>query len=956
MHKKIQLRNIPANHQEMRSCEQFPRFVNLVIKNTSEQIRWLMHNRKDVLSTLEDLDEENFSLVDKNKLDITMKLIKYLYKNKEEIEKVMDYITFPPTNRKDSKKAFKLFEWYEEHLDFYLIRLCFHQLYHWISEKIENMIEEVCQISLEEWDWEKLYDKDSNFSFRIKGNGEKYAIIEYKILSDPLKIREYINHHIEDKYSYEKNFSIINYLRKNIIIDKENKCIIHWYIPEYESKIENINWQSFIKVGHLTKEFDHKNIPLWTDSFDSKPRWYLNLTTNEYIGPLDDSEWEPSYLFGEWKDWFFKNEKKLYHIFNNTTHESFEGTLQNIELEFINKNTSYDINWEFIPEGDGMFEFGIDANFYYEKNHLNKTWRRLKNEFDEIQKSANRIGKKNKESTTFWLKNDELIEYALKIKNWNNWNKYPIYYNNTLYEIQLSWKSKELIINTLKIRNLSPAEIIKEIYWKGKIFDIPIWQDSLDYLDRLLRGWNISIPKELIGNLRNYQKEWYNILYRNSKLKFGTLLADDMWLWKTIQLITLLLKLKEEWKTKKPSLLVCPNNGLITRHHEIKKFAPTLKYFTYHWLRRNLSKIDKDNDLIITTYWTLREDSETIKDQEFWAIILDEGQIIKNRNTKISKIARSLISEIRIVSTGTPIENQIDDMWSIFDFIMPGYLWEYYNFKQKYSSYKHSLKKDTKPFTVRRMKKEVAKELPDKVISNKFCKLSNKQIELYKKAVGKVLKDIITGNRTNEAKKNILQLTHHVKQICNHPSHYLKNNEWKLEDSPKAKILIDDLRQIIPTWEKVLIFSQYVEMLKWLEIIINRNTWYNTLTYDWSLSDKSRKNILNQFENESDKQILLISLKAWWNSLNLQSANHVYLYDRRWNYATERQAIDRVFRIWQDKKVFVNTITNENSFEEKMIEIISRKQLLADENTAEWSSWLGSLNNTELKELFSLWE
>ncbi|BBE31022.1 helicase [Tepiditoga spiralis] len=479
-------------------------------------------------------------------------------------------------------------------------------------------------------------------------------------------------------------------------------------------------------------------------------------------------------------------------------------------------------------------------------------------------------------------------------------------------------------------------------------------------LENLKKPKNIRQPSSLNATLRTYQKKGYRWLYTNSENGFGCCLADDMGLGKTIQTISLLLKQKELKKLKSPALIICPTSLIGNWENELTKFAPLLKYHIYYGGAREL----KENvDVLITSYGLIRRDVENFKKINWSYIVIDEAQNIKNPNTKQTKSVKSLNGNKKIALTGTPIENKLLELWSIFDFLMPGYLGKNETFKnnvakpiEKFNdiSKMENLKKIITPFILRRLKtdKSIIKDLPEKIIFDQYVYLKPQQIALYKETLNLV--DEILKSSGIEKKGMILKLITSLKQICNHPSQYLKSSEAESNDSGKTEKLISILNNILESNEKVLIFTQYKEMGIILEKLIKKELKTNSLFFYGSLSRKQRDQMVEDFQTKHQFPIMIISLKAGGTGLNLTNASHVIHYDLWWNPAVENQATDRAYRIGQKKNVIVHRMITKNTFEEKINEILKSKNELSKNILNFSEKWITEFSDKELKEIFKL--
>ncbi|OJJ17112.1 hypothetical protein BKI52_30845 [marine bacterium AO1-C] len=473
----------------------------------------------------------------------------------------------------------------------------------------------------------------------------------------------------------------------------------------------------------------------------------------------------------------------------------------------------------------------------------------------------------------------------------------------------------------------------------------------------------VVCPKDLKATLRPYQQRGYEWLYKNTQLGFGSVLADDMGLGKTLQVISLLLKLKEEGKlAKKKALVVVPTTLLGNWQKEIQKFAPSLKATIYHGPQRKLDT--KIPDVIITSYGVARSDIKVLSKKQWGFLAIDEAQNIKNTTTEQTKAIKKLKTERVVAMSGTPVENRLSEYWSIFDFVNKGYLGSLTKFEDEYikpieieRSQEHleRFKKVTAPFILRRVKtdKKIISDLPDKIVNDQICHLTAQQSALYQNVVDMTLK-AVEGSDGVQRKGLIFQLMNALKQICNHPSHYLKKAKVDPSHSGKMQMLLSLLDNIYESGEKTLIFTQYREMGDLLVPLLQQRYHSTPLWLHGGVSRKKRDQMVEDFQTKSQVKTMLLSLKAGGTGLNLTQASNVVHYDLWWNPAVENQATDRAYRIGQQNNVMVYRMITQGTFEEKINEMIREKQELADLTVNTGENWIGNLSNEALKDIFEL--
>ena len=473
-----------------------------------------------------------------------------------------------------------------------------------------------------------------------------------------------------------------------------------------------------------------------------------------------------------------------------------------------------------------------------------------------------------------------------------------------------------------------------------------------------LEDSEFDTPEGLRGVLREYQKVGFKWMKTLDSLGFGGILADDMGLGKTVQVIALLLDEKEkEGEEKKPSLIVCPASLVYNWESEMEKFAPSLKVRLITGNasdRREAVRTGKDWDVLVTSYDLLRRDLELYRDMEFRYQIIDEAQYIKNAGTMNAKAVKAVKAASRFALTGTPIENRLGELWSIFDYLMPGFLFSYQRFKKEYElpvvrdddrdalERLHSL---IGPFILRRLKGQVLKELPEKLETVVYSRAEGVQKELYTAAAALLKEKLETGGYGNDRLQILADLTR-LRQICCHPS--LCYSHYR-EGSAKLETCVDLIRDGAAGGHKILLFSQFTSMLKLLgERLEKEEISFYTLTGETPKEERIR--LVNAFGQDQTK-VFLISLKAGGTGLNLTAADVVIHYDPWWNVAAQNQATDRAYRIGQERKVTVFKLIMKDTVEENIIRLQQQKQSLADGVITEGTADLSSLSSRDVWKL-----
>ncbi|OJJ22099.1 helicase SNF2 [marine bacterium AO1-C] len=465
------------------------------------------------------------------------------------------------------------------------------------------------------------------------------------------------------------------------------------------------------------------------------------------------------------------------------------------------------------------------------------------------------------------------------------------------------------------------------------------------------------MPDRFNGSLRPYQQAGYDWLNFLNEYRFGGCLADDMGLGKTIQALALLQSQKEKGSTQ-ASLLIIPTSLIYNWQLEAKKFVPELKIFVYTGSNRkkNVEQFH-DYDLVVTSYGITRIDIKILKEYQFNYVILDESQAIKNPTAAITKAVQQLRSKNRLILTGTPLENTTLDLWSQISFINPGLLGTQAFFKKEYLlpiEKKHDVEKLTKlksvikPFILRRLKGQVATELPEKIENVQFCTMTDEQEQAYEKVKSQYRNEILKQIESRGMAKTqflLLQGLTKLRQLANHPRMIDQDYE---DSSGKMEDILYKLESIIGNGHKVLVFSQFVKHLQLLKTAFEERQWCYAYLDG---STKNRQEQVENFQNKKEIQLFLISLKAGGVGLNLTAAEYVFLLDPWWNPAIEAQAIDRAHRIGQKNTVFTYKFITKGTVEEKILALqTSKKQLAQDLITTE-ESFIKSLTKEDVMNL-----
>ena len=469
-----------------------------------------------------------------------------------------------------------------------------------------------------------------------------------------------------------------------------------------------------------------------------------------------------------------------------------------------------------------------------------------------------------------------------------------------------------------------------------EIFDPKAWERICKRAEEVKLRVRPAVPSKLKAELRPYQVEGFHFLAYLATNSFGGVLADDMGLGKTVQSLCWILWLRERCeKAPLPSLVVCPKSVLDVWGSEVQKFAPELRIQILRTKDElDVEKLKSDVDLLVLNYAQLRVGEEALTKLEWLAVILDEGQQIKNPDSKAAKAARKLSSENRIVLTGTPIENRLLDVRSLMAFAMPGVLGDRKYFRDRFDKRKDSsaqgrLSARLRPFLLRRTKGQVAMDLPPRIEEEVYCQMEGEQSDLYKMELEKAQKTLLGLGSDQELRQNslvVLQTLMRLRQICCHPG--LIDPAYVDAESAKLNALFYLLDQLREEGHKVLVFSQFVKML---DIIKGRLEDEGRHHCYLTGQTKDRGKVIEEFQTAEDPSVFLLSLKAGGSGLNLTSASYVILYDPWWNPAVENQAIDRTHRIGQKNKVIAYRLLIRDTVEEKVRVLQEQKrQMLGD--------------------------
>lgn len=535
------------------------------------------------------------------------------------------------------------------------------------------------------------------------------------------------------------------------------------------------------------------------------------------------------------------------------------------------------------------------------------------------------------------------------------------------------WTVKDLLFHDLPEEIIALDEDIEDDE-VDPLLHYSMQQSLKEYMEiiSLKKGMpTVAIPESLDAELREYQVDGFEWLVFMRENQFGACLADDMGLGKTIQLITYLLHIHNDLDVTTPSLIVCPTSVLGNWQKEIERFAPSLRVHTHYGPSRK-----KDEDfseliaiqqpqVILTTYGTATQDGELLASIPFESITLDEAQNIKNMQTKQSRAIRQFKGKHHIALTGTPVENRLSELWAIFDFIHKGYFGSFKSFTDRFiipierddsEKEKQTLRTKIRPFLLRRTKNDesLLLNLPKKVEQNEYCPLTPEQAALYESFLDET-KFKLDKAEGFEKKGLVLTMLNRLKQLCNHPSLFLKEPlrpaKEMIGQSEKLRSILTMTANIVDNGEQCIIFTQYIGMGKLIQHCLTELYQIEAPFLTGSMPKNQRDELIQAFQN-SEFPVFILSLRAGGTGLNLTAANHVLHADRWWNPAVENQATDRAYRIGQSKFVHVHKFVTIGTIEEKIDKMLLEKASLSAD-LIHSNQWITEISDEELDDLLT---
>lgn len=513
-------------------------------------------------------------------------------------------------------------------------------------------------------------------------------------------------------------------------------------------------------------------------------------------------------------------------------------------------------------------------------------------------------------------------------------------------------------------KTLAAAEIMQAAL-AGEYGGAPIELDAAaqQLIRELSAAGEVPPPAGIAATLRPYQQRGYSWLLRNARVGFGSVIADDMGLGKTLQVIATMQKLKEDGQLRDSALVVVPTSLLTNWQKEIARFAPGLSVDLFHGSKREL-KAERP-DVLLTTYGIARSAAAALKALSWQLLVIDEAQNIKNPAAAQTKAVKAIPARCFIAMSGTPVENRLSEYWSIMDFANRGYLGTLPHFVREFATpiqverdaqVAQRFRRVTAPFLLRRLKSDrsIISDLPDKVEQNQYCQLGSEQTALYESVVQEGLKTISGESDTFRRQGLVLQMIMALKQICNHPAHYLKQGGGDATRSGKVERFLELIDEVYANHGKALVFTQFREMGELLAGWLRERHGHAPMFLHGGVTRAKRDAMVERFQNDRTERVFLLSLKAGGTGLNLTAASTVIHFDLWWNPAVEAQATDRAYRIGQHENVQVHRLITRATFEERIDEMISAKKELAEMAVGVGETWIGKLGGEELRELFTL--
>ena len=736
----------------------------------------------------------------------------------------------------------------------------------------------------------------------------------------------------------------------DVVVDEKISKLMLEERPPINVVTMGIDYDQSLKA-ELNFEYDGVRVPYSKTASDKLP--YITVKKNGEKGEDDVIYWVKRNI---------KHENEAYAMLLACKFIPMQ--TNNLALE---KETAIDFyNYYLKQAGEGWkFEEKDDMSFFKIMDNPFKLCAKI--DFSEDQSDSFDVsvyGQVGDEIIDF----EEIYETAQKDEKYsrirsNGFVEYPV---QSIYAMMKTFNSFDVY------RNEDNSFTVKT-FRAGLINELKNIGVELILSDRFKEFWeqmstfstseNLELPKGINADFREYQLKGFGWLWFMYKYGLNGILADDMGLGKTLQALTAIQKAKEV-DGPCPTLVIAPTTVVFNWESEIQKFAPDLTCLKLQGgERKQFFKQINDYDVVITSYALVRRDIAKLKDINFRYIILDESQNIKNSTSQTAMAVKQLQADHKLALSGTPIENKLEELWSVFDFLMPGFLFSMSDFNSKYVNpimerhdkiVEKRLKLQIYPFILRRMKRDVAKDLPDKVENVAYCELTDDQRDFYLQVLDSTKEELfksIEQNGLEKSRMSIFSALLRMRQICCHPRLYDKDSVTNVISSGKFEKLKVMLEEIVSEGHRILLFSQFVNMLDIIKDWLDRTG----IKYEYLTGKtKDRKQAVDRFNNDPSIPIFLISLKAGGTGLNLTGADYVIHYDPWWNPAVEDQATDRAYRIGQTKKVFVYRLITKNTVEEKIQKLKGVKRDLVDSVISVDRNITKSLTMDDIREIFSI--
>ncbi len=824
------------------------------------------------------------------------------------------------------------------------------------------------------------FDARAYISMEIKQKGEFYEVLPFLNLNDRKLEFQYLKTHFQFFVENENKLYVLN---------GENKYKLFTFFKEYNNRllIPESQFEEFhqtylapledeVKINYaFKKKATKKQLAKFKKEAPPRKSIYLSESDNYILitpairyGKMEIPVLSQKQLSGidEVGEWYsIPRDKKKEDRFIGMLirqHEEFDEQLGGFDHFYLHKRKFYNDGWFAQAFADWKVE-GIEVLGF--KELKNNNWNPSKMGV-KVSVSSGLDWFDTSIKMKFGTEEVSLQQVQKAIKNKSNYvilgdGSHGLLPEEWIEKFSAYFRSGDVVENKIRIAKVNYS-VINDLFDEEMVAEETLAE--IEHLKKKIGSFKkvkkVKVPKALNATLRDYQKEGLNWLHFLDEFNFGGCLADDMGLGKTIQVIAFILSLKEK-KKGGTHLVVVPTSLLFNWTKEVQKFAPTLGIHTnYGQSRSKKTDVFSEYDIVLTTYGTLLSDIGKLKKFDFEYIFLDESQAIKNPDSMRYKAARLLQARNRVVLTGTPIENNTFDLFAQFSFAVPGIFGSVKRFRDEYSipidKFKdigraRELQEKINPFLLRRTKKQVAQELPDKTEMVLYCEMGEEQRKIYDAQRAEIRDSLLSRDRTEfDINKSMLMLAGLTKlrQICDSPKILPDDIDYG-EQSSKMEVLMDEIRNK-HKYHKILVFSQFVTMLD----LIRKELKKEEIEHEYLTGkSKNREEIVDRFQNEEDVRVFLISLKAGGTGLNLTEADYVYIVDPWWNPAVENQAIDRSYRIGQKKNVVAVRLICPDTIEDKIMTLQESKKELAEDLVRTDANVLKSLSKEDLMGLFS---